>query len=380
MKITERDKKLLYVIAGLLLIFCAYFFGYRTLSSKADEYSKEADELKTTYNNLQLMKVNAGKYSKDTISFTDGFTELIAKYDSGYSQENSIMFLNELEEKFEDVWISQAGLAQTAQLYAFGQNTSTNPSKTGQSVYTTDYLGYSTTLTLTYAATYEEYKELIDYINTYKYKCTIDSMSASYNAETDTVSGTMVVTQYAIVGADRPYSEPYISDPMNGTFNIFNSAVFTPGTDADVENGNSIIGDYDYYMTLQSSKSDDDAIIIGQKDDPTGDSVLSNNGNAMQKVAITFSGEEGDYKVQYQIGNVTYPATAYDAGASFVPGNMLSLLVISSERNGTDDLSGANVTLVNNTDMTLRVKVVNEDENSPRFILDQKSGDIVIYE
>ena len=44
-----------------------------------------------------------------------------------------------------------------------------------------------------------------------------------------------------------------------------------------------------------------------------------------------------------------------------------------------EDINGADATIINNTDMKLHVKIVDDDEN-PRFKIREKSGEVVVYE
>ena len=64
----------------------------------------------------------------------------------------------------------------------------------------------------------------------------------------------------------------------------------------------------------------------------------------------------------------------------FTPGSMLSLLVVGTDRDPEgEDINGADATIINNTDMKLYVKIVDDDEN-PRFKIREKSGEVVVYE
>ena len=198
MKITDRDKKLLCVVGAAIIIFCAYYFGCRILINKTQEITETISTLNKEHNALKLMLANAKKYTTDTESYNSKYDEILNKYDSGNTQEYSIMLLKEIEDR-TGAWISQAGLAQTEEIYTFGEVTTSNPyAEEGSKVYHSDYVGNKTTLTLTYQATYDQFKDMINYINGYKYKFTIDSISMSYTAEIDSVSGSLVLTQYAI--------------------------------------------------------------------------------------------------------------------------------------------------------------------------------------
>ena len=220
---------------------------------------------------------------------------------------------------------------------------------------------------------------MINYINGYKYKFTIDSISMSYTAETDSVSGSLVLTQYAITGGDRKFNNVNITNVLNGTDNIFHSGIFSGGENLSTENGDNIIVDYDYYFSLQADGSDMDPVVFGPKNDSTGSATVSAAGNEMQDAYVRFFGENGEYYVQYSVGDKKYPAAAYDDGQLMLPGEELSMLVISSKRSGNDDKSGVNATIVNDTDMTLKIKIANEDGGNPRFVLKDYTGDVVVY-
>ncbi len=379
MKITDRDKRLLCVLGAVIIVFCAYYFGFRILTDKTNETEETIRTLNTEYNSLRLMLANAEKYTEDTVMYNEMYDTLLDKYDSGYSQEYSIMFLKEIEDR-TGAWINQAGLAQTESIYTFGEVTTSNPyAEEGTQVYHSDYTGYKTTLTLTYQATYEQFKDMVDFINNYKYKCTIDSISMSYTQETDTVSGSLVLTQYAIAGGDRTFNNVSMGPVLDGTDNIFNSEIFSGGNNVSLEDGEYIISDYDYYFSLQASGSDMDSVVFGPRNDTSGSSTVSSDDEGMQDAYVRFFGEDGEYYVQYRIGDTEYPAVSYDDGQLFIPGDELTMLVISSERLDSDDESGVNVTIDNDTDMTLKIKIANEDGGNPRFVLKDYTGDVVVY-
>lgn len=379
MKITDRDKKLLCVLGAIIIIFCAYYFGFRTINNSNDDVEEQISELQVEYNSLKLMLANADKYESDTGMYEEMYDVILDKYDSGFSQEASILFLKEIQDR-TGAWINQVGLAQTENIYTFGEVTTSNPyAEEGSKVYSSDYVGYKTTLSLTYQATYEQFKDMVTFINSYKYKCTIDNISMQYAPETDVVSGSLTLTQYAVTGSDRPYNNVNTGLILAGTGNIFNSEIFSGSTNINMENGEYIISDYDYYFSLQSSDSDMDSVVFGPKNDSAGSSTLSSDSDDVQDVYVHFFGEEGEYYVQYQIGDIQYPATAYDDGQLFLPGDELTMLVISSKRSGNDDKSGASVTIDNDTDMTLKIKVANEDSGNPRFVLKDYTGDVVVY-
>lgn len=377
LKITEKDKRLLCVFGAIVIIFASYYFGYKNFNKKADDLQTEVDELDSEYRELRSLYNQKDKFIDDTKTFGEQYAEVLTEYDTGVSQVSQTMFLNELEDN-TGAWIKQTNYAQSSLIYTFGQNPAQGTEGESTS-YNTDYTGYQTVLTLSYEAGYDQYKSMIDFINSYKYKCRIDAITMSYNETDDIVSGTMTLSLFAVIGSDRVYEITLPNNVVVGSDNIFNSEVFEGSTSMSDTNGSSILSDYDVYLSLHSSSSDTDSVVVGMREDTTGANTISNNSNSFQDVEIRFSGNEGNYSVQYKIGDITYPATDYDNGAAFVAGDTISLFVISSTRDTSDDQSGAHVNIINDTDKTVYVKVANDDSSTPRFDNQSSQGDVVIY-
>ena len=57
----------------------------------------------------------------------------------------------------------------------------------------------------------------------------------------------------------------------------------------------------------------------------------------------------------------------------------MDLIVFSSKRDSDADNAGAWVTINNNSDMTLNIKVINDDTSNPRFNIESANGSIKFY-
>ncbi len=378
MKLKESDKNLLVILFCGILIFCAWFFGFRNITASTETITAEADELEKELKRLRDLAAGKDKFIADTETYTKDTEQRFTKYDTGFSQDYSIKFIEEIQNN-TGTWIKGASLTSTQPVFTFGQITSTNPDRPGQTVYNSDKVGYSTSISISYQGTYDQVKDMIEYINTYQYKCTINSITTSYNSDAELVSGTMGITLYAITGEERKFEGASISNPFFGTTNIFDSPIFEAGS-SESNNGENILTDYDLYMSIQAANADMEAIEMALKDDPTGTSKIIDEDNSSKDVTIRVTGKNGDYRISYKVGNVTYPVASYNDGAALNVGNMLSMLVISSERVSIDDESAAEVSIINESDQIFYIKVVNEDSSNPRFKVKYKSGDVVIYE
>lgn len=390
MKLKERDKNLLIIIGMALLVFLAYFVGYRNINAKRVKVDAEVEKLVLELANLKSLEASKDTFISDTTEYISDRAALLGEFDSGYSQEYIIKVIENIENEMERVtddnigWIKGATFNEPQFVYDFGNITSTNPDRTGELVYTTDLEGYSSAVSMNFEAGYDEFKKMVEYINNYEYenkKCKykIETLNATYNSEAELVVGSIGVVFYALTGEDRIFTGIDPANKLFGTTNIFHSDIFNPAING-AENGENIISDYDLYLTLQSAESDVAALTLGVKNDQTGRSEIVDEANSAKDVEIRVMGMNGEYKVAYKVGNNTYPVDSYTEGEGFVVGELLSMLVISSERTSIDDASAANVSIFNESDKTLEIKVINEDESNPRFVVKYKEGDIIIYE
>jgi len=132
-------------------------------------------------------------------------------------------------------------------------------------------------------------------------------------------------------------------------------------------------------MVLNSSTSDLDTVIIGQQNDVSEKKSVSELKNEVVKAYIVITGEAGVYKVGYKVGNTTYPEKDYISGEELSVGESLDMAVISSIRNSDKDMSGVELTVDNKSDIALNIKIVNDDNEKPRFSLKESTGKVNLY-
>lgn len=376
LKVSEKDKMLLMILIAFGILAASYFFGFQKLTDMTQKYQNETTVLRTKQKDLIQKNKDKDKYISDTEKYKNEYNVTLSNYANGTAQDASLDFLNKVE-MITGTWIKSTTLSDTTQIFTFGDVPSTNPSNAGSKVYSTDMKGYKTTLTLTYEAKYSDWKKLIDYVNNYYSKNSIDTIAMSYNDVTGLVSGTMALSTYAITGSQRPFISPKFNLPT-GTDNIFSSDIFnSKKVDNADQNGEYILSNYDYFITLNAATSDVDSCIIGKKNNK--ESTISSNSNATEKVEVKLTGSSGNYKIQYKIGNITFPAKDYENGVSFEPGNTIDLLLISSSRVSASDKSGISLNLINESDMPFNVKVYNDDIENPRVIYESKTGNVIVY-
>lgn len=219
-KLSDRDRKLLVLLLAVAIIGLAYIFGYQKLSDKVSKYQTEITSLQKKQRDLKEKNNNKAKYESDTKEYKNQTDVLLKRYANGNTQPATIDFLNQIEST-TGAWIKSVSFSEPTAIYTFGQKATSNPSSSG-AAYNTDMVGYKVSLNLAYEGEYDQWKNLVNYINTYDSKNAIENISMTYSEVTNTVSGTLTVSTYSIVSKDRKFTDPYF-DVEIGTNNIFSA-------------------------------------------------------------------------------------------------------------------------------------------------------------
>ena len=377
LKVSERDKKLLLLLLIVIIIGGAAKL-FSTISEDVKENKREYEELTDKYNDLVIKNSRKAQMIEDTANYTAEYRQLLDSYNTSLSEEQTLVFLG-MVEKHTGVWLKQVGFSENTTVYTFGKVKSSNPSTLGQKVYSSDYKGISTTMTLSYECSYDELKEVLIYLEENGRKATISNITFSYSESTDIVTGTMQLTLYAIKGSDREVKDTVISDVAVGTDNIFSSDSFiSSGVDGSYKD--RILNDYDLYMIMNQAGSDMSTMAVGMAGDPSNETAVTTDTEGVADVTINITGKEGEYRVSYKLGSSAYPAENFAEGAPLICGDSLDMLIISKPRVDKDDSTLANVTIINDTDMVLNLAVINDDEDKPRVNIEKTEGNVVIYE
>lgn len=213
-KISEKQIRLLILLAIVLIIFGCYRFGYLRYEEQADSIRGENEILSERVDQLTVLERKKEDYKKDIETSLENIKNITKRYGPRNTPEKSLIFLVDLEQN--------AGLEIPS--VSFGEDTEIFYST---AVPSTDGLGVSVLscpLSITYRTTYEGFKECMDYINQYEERMNVENITASYDATTGNLTGTMVINLFAMSGTDNQYQKPEVSGITIGTDNIFGTA------------------------------------------------------------------------------------------------------------------------------------------------------------
>lgn len=358
MKMTSRDKELIFLALSLGIVAASWFFGAKNLEKKTAEVISRKEELQQEYDERMRILAKKDEYIQTTKDYNEAYQLMLTQYPGDISQVQQIMFVTGLEERF-DTQVVSVSYTDPADIYQFQ---TTDPGNMAP------YTLAVSTLQIPVELDYKQWKEFLDYVFSYQDKNTISDISASYNTEANVVDATVTMYQYAIRGEGRVFEEPKITVPI-GTDNIFRSGTALSYDGGAVEQIEAIKKDYDCYIMLYPSASDMNAKVIAGPDDR--EKVVSDKNE--EETLVIRAEENGEtYSITYTLGENGRPHVLYPEG------DTLDIYVLSSPRMGGTDLSQVKVQIENRTDKKMRIAVAGEDDLRPRFAVESKTGDVEI--
>lgn len=380
MKLTEKDKNLLLILAVIAAFCLPLVLLVQPAMNKCEALTHEISELQSRKSYLDQIVAAGSTYQEEAENIAVKKEELMNRFPSDIPQEASLLFMDNTEKKIP-ISLYQVGFGEDVAMQMTSAPTqeaidqveadtgdvtddSVYADTTSQTAVTLGLTGISTSTDFSYTAGYEEFKEFLDYIENYNDRMVITSLTASYAMDMNQVNGNFTLIQYALKGEDRnpvSFLEP---EMIQGTNNIFTQAsgVFNEETNQSAQ----------FFLMLNQPDADDEAFIMGQMSDVAEKTYLVNDENKLQKAAIEFEGTNGEYTAYYSVGK----EKTVKEGIPFTADGQIGFEILSSERADDKDKVSVQVDIVNNTDTIVYLSVQNDDEENPRVTIKGKTGDI----
>ncbi len=384
MKLTERDKKLLLILAIVAILCLPYFFVIQPLLDKNSQLVKEISELQSEVNYQEQLAMMESEYETGAQQMADKSSQILARFPSDLPQEASILFIHNTEQMIplslyqvsfgDDVAAQLTSDAEAEQIDAveedMGEQTddAVIQDNTQETKLAGGLTGMQTETKLAFDAGYQQFKDFLKYILDYNDRMVITELEASYSAEMDKVDGSFTLAQYALKADGRNSVSVLEPNMIQGTTNVFKQASGSFDESMSEESA------ADFFVLLNQPDADVDSLVIGQSNDVTEASYFVSSKNAKQSVTVTFTGEMGEYNANYKIGKSSYSKSGID----FTKEGNIVLQIISSQRLDEGDKVAIDLNLVNDTDAILDVKIQNDDTEDPRVNIKGKTGNIIV--
>lgn len=248
--LSPRDLRMVLVLLGFVAIGCAYFFVFRSNSAKADEIKAQNVELQTTLDGLVAMENNRAVTEADTADKNAKVEDMLKNFPNEMTEEKMLSIVTEMEKKTKAVVPSVAfslnqqffpdaamiAAQQQAELEAAGEGEGTEGAEGTEGteeaapaepvipegmVDVSSMTGYDSTISISYQASYEQVKDMIQFINNYDDKMRIKSFSMTYNEGDGDIKGNMLISMYSVAGNTKEYVAPVVKDVKVGIDALF---------------------------------------------------------------------------------------------------------------------------------------------------------------
>lgn len=215
-KINDKEKKMLVILSGLVIIFLVYRMVFSPLQDSNDALLSEKVQLQQQVEQMQGMVTNKASYESQTKKMQDEIKTIFDSIPSNLTSEDEIIYAYNLEGKY-DMTITSLSLPQAELAYTMNQD--------GSNTLDNGKMLYKVPVAIACNVSYEGLKDYLRDLAAEQYSKSMDNISLTFDKETGDLSGTFTVNMYYLLGSDREYVPQTIDGVSLGTDNIFGSAV-----------------------------------------------------------------------------------------------------------------------------------------------------------
>ncbi len=262
------------MLLGIVVFVLGYFLVFQPQMAKAEEIEAQNAPLREKLNQLREIEENQDYYISETNKYNQRVTDYTNMFPADVKEEDAVLLGKGMEDKL-GMWIYKMDFAEqefvssldtsainggltaddstlTEQANQPTQDQINEIEGTSDDTDTTtvpDGIDYDSVAlyrvrnTMEFDGTYQELKDLVDYLAADDSRLTLDSVDITFSASTGDLGGTVVVNMYSMTGTGRTYTTPDISSVVLGNHNLFGTLTTSSKKNSDSsENNNSDSG------------------------------------------------------------------------------------------------------------------------------------------
>lgn len=348
MNLTEKDKKYLIVLGVVVGLAVLYVWGYKPLKTKRDNLKAECVVLKNHIQTYKEKLESQDFYHEAIEEITQKRRALDERLPQVLSQEWMIGQIDDLSDAL-GIKLPVIHLSEIQRDENDGEDKAI-PRQMKASVMT------ATT------CSYDVFKQLLQYRENLPIVTALDHLSIQGEGTALNVAFTLYF--YGLEVPERNEEANVFEVYPRGKNNLFSTKQSSATKKTRVND--------DLFLIIDPVQADNEAITLGSTKDTTRRTYLYEESNEPSDIVFDFTQSQNTYYVQYRIGNQYYPSQ--DSKMVFNPLGTIGIKVYSSQRLNANDLNEAHVKILNKTDKEVRIQVINDDKNRPRFHLLEKEG------
>lgn len=230
-----RDKKIVIILVGFIILALAYFLIFKKAATEREQLQAENHTLQMQYDDLSIKASQAEMYKEESARMNEEMGKIYEKFPSYLKIENGIMDVVELENTTQsfvssltvgspmakNVEVGEASAEGTTEQATDAAQTTTDTQQTST---TAAYQLYDVSTVIEFESGYAGMKNLINLVVGDSEKKTIDTLNMTYDGGEGKITGSMLFDTYFLYGLDKPYEAPTIPNINHGTQNVFGTA------------------------------------------------------------------------------------------------------------------------------------------------------------
>ena len=247
-RITKREKNMIVVLAGILLVLASYYLGYSILKQKTEVLKQQNEILECQIETLENIDASKEEYIAQTEEMQKSMNDIIQKFPANLISEDIILYIKGLEQKTNsyvhnitipgkqyvnitaetetDVLSSMEDVTGAIREYGFVNDGKVPDTGSMQLAQVESAVNCS--------LTYKGLKDVVKDITGNDNRKSVDNISLIFNENTGDLAGSMTVTYYTLSGTGREYLQPTISGTSHGIECIF-GGLKTSESETEVE-------------------------------------------------------------------------------------------------------------------------------------------------
>lgn len=210
-KASDSQTKLILLLLALLLLAGSYFFVYKKYTADASALEQQNVADKATVTTLEDMVSRRPQVEAETAAYKEIIQNIIKKYPSDLPTEKVISIVQNTED-FSGIHVNDISFQMDNLVMNFTQASEEIP---------VPPTGYMASLGISYVASYDGLKSMVDYIGRQTDRMVMPAVSATYDPMTDLLTGSITYNFYYLKDVDKAYIPPVVPDSGKGVESIF---------------------------------------------------------------------------------------------------------------------------------------------------------------
>jgi len=194
--ISDREKKLLFIVMAVLVFVASWFMGYTKMHQKAIEIKNSNQELEARLTDLQNMVDRQEETKKQTENYKKMIANIVDQYPVDVEQEKCIYLIKGMQD-IVNIDISSISFHMDEVVKAFSEEIAGSPAPNG----------CYTDLSVAFGASYVQFKDLLQYVLDLKDRTTIPTIRVAYDDATGYLTGDMSYRMYYLTNTGKEYEE-----------------------------------------------------------------------------------------------------------------------------------------------------------------------------